>query len=402
VSVPIAIFAGEASGDILGASLIRALRRRVPEAGFFGIAGPLMQQEGCRTLYPMERLSVMGLFESFGRYPELIPLRRKLLRTLRRERPRVLIGIDAPDFNLSLERGVRRAGVPTVHYVSPSVWAWRRYRMSKIRHSVDLMLTVFPFEAGFFRRYGVPVSFVGHPLAVEIPLEAKAEDARECLGLAGGMGLVAMLPGSRASEVAFLARPMIETARWLVERRPGLQFVVPLVNEAVRARFLEAHRECPGAPAMHLVDGRSRDCMQSADVVLVASGTACLEAMLLKKPMVITFRATALTYWIMRHWIGSNIRFAGLANLLADRLVVAELMQRHATSEWLGPAVLRLLDSGRDFQSTREEYVRLHRVLRRGAADRAAEEIVALIEGRARVRVGSASAPTVSEHEKRA
>jgi lipid-A-disaccharide synthase len=382
----VALFAGEASGDILGASLIEELRSRWPDATFFGIAGERMQRAGCRSLYPMERLSVMGLFESFGRYRELIPLREKLAKQFCSDPPDVLIGIDAPDFNLTLERKVRAAGIPTVHFVSPSVWAWRRYRVKKIRRSVDLMLTLFPFEAKFFEDHDIPVQFVGHPLADEIPLEIDKGAARDALAVAGGLALsdevVALLPGSRTSEVQFLAGPLVRTARWIAQRRPGVRFLVPLVNEVTRAQFQCAVDADGAGVDFVLVDGNSHGVMAAADVLLLASGTATLEGLLLKKPMVIAFRATALTYLIMERWIGSNVRFAGLPNLLADRLVVPELMQTQAEPQWLGPAVLAALRFPEEFAPTRELYEGIHRELQQGAASKAAQAIVSLVEAR--------------------
>lgn len=379
-TLKIAILAGEASGDILGARLIDALRRTYPEATFYGIAGPLMQQAGCESLYPMERLSVMGLFESFGRYPELIPERNRLAERFLDERPAIVIGVDAPDFNLTLELKARRGGLRTAHYVSPSVWAWRRYRIKKIARAVDLMLTLFPFEAAFFRANNVPVEFVGHPLADEIEMEVSCSDARRALGLPDDGELVALLPGSRMGEVTSLADTMLDTAEWVAKRRPGVRFVVPLINESTRAYFEEAlSRRDPALP-LTVVSGESRTCMAAANFVVLASGTATLEAMLLKKPMVIAYRATALTYFIMRHWLGRNIRFAGLPNLLADQLLVPELMQEHATAEWLGPPVLAGLSNPEAFEQTRRRFDTVHAQLRKNASERAAQALIPIIE----------------------
>lgn len=321
----------------------------------------------------------MGLFEALGRYRELIPVRRRLASQFLADPPDVLIGVDAPDFNLGLERKVRAGGIPTVHYVSPSVWAWRRYRLAKIRRSADLMLTLLPFEAAFYRDHGIPVKFVGHPLADEFDEVPDMFRARSELGLPAQGEVVALMPGSRTTEVGCLAEPLVKTAVWVIKRRPGVRFVVPLVNQLTRGQFELAAR-AHGAGAEFLVfDGRSRECMTAADAIVVASGTASLEAMLLKKPMVITYRTNPLTYWIMERWVGSNVRFAGLPNLLADRLVVPELMQGHASAPWLGPCVLRLLDAPEAFSGTRAEFVRIHAALRHNAAARAADAVLDLV-----------------------
>jgi len=360
----------------LGASLIREIKRRRPDAEFIGIAGPQMQSAGCETLYEMERLSVMGLFESFGRYPELIPLRSRLAQRLVDEPPAVVIGVDAPDFNLALERKVRERGIPTVHFVSPSVWAWRSYRIRKIRRSVQLMLTLFPFEAEFYESHNVPVEFVGHPLADEIEEEPDKARARLALGVPLDGDVVALLPGSRVSEVRFLADPLIRTAHWLSRRRPGVKFIVPLVGRSTREQFETALTAYSCDLDIRIFEERSRECMIAADAVILASGTASLEAMLLKKPMVITYRALALTYWLMERLVGVNVGFAGLPNLLAGRLVVPELMQRYAAPEWLGPPILRALENPDAFRTTREEFGRLHQQLKKNAASRAAVAVL--------------------------
>ncbi|MDH3413729.1 MAG: lipid-A-disaccharide synthase, partial [Gammaproteobacteria bacterium] len=233
----VVITAGEASGDQLGAGLIHAIKARRPDAVFQGIAGPRMQAAGCESFYPMERLSVMGLFEAFGRFVEVIPMRRRLARRLIADPPDVLVGIDAPDFNLSLELMLKQAGIPTVHYVSPSVWAWRRYRLKKIARAVDRMLVLFPFERDFYQRLSIPVSFVGHPMADDIPMQTDRIAARRALGLPEEGECVALLPGSRVSEVRFLAEPLVQTAVWLEQRRPGLRFVTPLADAATRSLF---------------------------------------------------------------------------------------------------------------------------------------------------------------------
>ena len=368
------IVAGETSGDLLGAGLIEELRRRRPDAEFEGIAGPHMQRQGCRSLYPMERLSVMGLFESFGRYPELIPVRRRLAGSLRADPPDVFVGVDAPDFNLSLEVALRAAGVPTVHYVSPSVWAWRRYRLKKIARAVDCMLVLFPFERDFYRQHAVPVRFVGHPMADEIPLQTDAAEARRDLGLDPEREWVALLPGSRVSEVRFLAEPMALAARWLSRRRPGLGFIAPMVNSEVRAWFESALRERADGVEVELVDGRARQVMAASSVVLAASGTATLEALLLKRPMVITYRTMALTWLIGRRML--HVRHVGLPNLLAGEEIVPELLQHDARPEYLGAAALRYLESPSLVEDLKSRFAAIHDSLRNDASARAAEAVL--------------------------
>lgn len=361
---------------------MRALAARRPDACFEGICGPRMAAAGCTSLYPMERLSVLGLFETFGRYPELIPMRRRLARRFIASPPDVFVGIDAPDFNLNLELMLREAGIPTVHYASPTVWAWRQYRLRKIRRAVDLMLTLFPFEADFYHERGMQARFVGHPLADEIAENVDPRAARESLGLARDGRVVALLPGSRSTEVEFLAEPMVGAAVWLAERRPGVEFVVPLVSDAIKARFVQAQARFPGHPPMHLIDGDARTAMSAADVVLLASGTASLEAMLLGRPMVITYRMMTLTWIIANIVVQSS--YVGLPNLLAGKRLVPELLQNDATPERMGTEVLRFLDDPALVRSLEREFSELHALLRNDADERAAEAVLELLGARER------------------
>ncbi len=370
----IAIIAGEASGDLLGAGLIRALTARYPEARFEGVAGPRMIDAGCQVLYPMERLAVMGLLETLHRFRELRGVRRSLSRRFIDDPPDLFVGVDAPDFNLSLELALRRAGIPTVHYVSPQVWAWRRYRLPKIRRAVDMMLTLFPFEEKFFHERGIRARFVGHPLADIIPESPDKAGARTELGIAPDTEIVAILPGSRLSEVSLLAGPMIGAARWLAGRRPGVRFVVPLVNQQVRHRFETALSACRDHPEMQLLEGKARTAMAASDAVLLASGTASLEALLLKRPMVITYRLGRLSWWIANMVV--KVPFAGLPNLLAGRAVVPELLQDDGTAENLGAALLRFLDDPKQAQALEEEFRRIHGILRNHADERAADAVL--------------------------
>lgn len=374
----IAIIAGEASGDLLGAGLIRAVTARHPEARFEGVAGPQMVAAGCDTLYPMERLAVMGLFETFRRFRELHGVRRQLIRYFTDDPPDIFIGVDAPDFNLTLERALRRSGVPTVHYVSPQVWAWRRYRLPKIRRATDMMLTLFPFEEEFFRDQGVCARFVGHPLADVIPEVPDQGAARRALELPARGEIVAILPGSRLSEVSVLAEPMIGTACWLARRRPRMQFIVALVNDQIRDRFETTLSEYDERPDMRLHMGDARTVMAAADAVLLASGTASLEALLLKRPMVITYRLGRLSWWIAKLVV--KVPFAGLPNLLAGRAVVPELLQDDAEPEKLGAALLEFLDNPKLTSALKEEFREIHTMLRNNADERAADAVLELIE----------------------
>lgn len=368
------VVAGEPSGDALGSGLIEALRARVPGARFEGIAGPRMLAAGCETHYPMERLSVMGLFEVFGRYPELHLLRRRLARRFAAAPPDVFIGVDAPDFNLPLELALRRAGVRTVHFASPSVWAWRRYRLDRIARGVDLMLALFPFEPPIYEARSIPVRYVGHPLADEIAMRTDRDAARARLGLDPGARIAALLPGSRMSELRFLAEPLARTARWVHHRRPDVRFVAPLVNGPTRdafSRALAAH--APGIPC-ELFIGAARDAMAASDAVLLASGTATLEALLLKRPMVITYRTMRLTWMLGRMMV--HIDHFGLPNLLAGTRLVPELMQDDAIPERLGPALLERLDHPGRQRRVLEEFDRIHRTLRNDAFSEAAEAVL--------------------------
>ena len=379
----IAIVAGEASGDILGAGLIRELRALFKNPHFEGIAGPCMLAEGCRTLYPMERLSVMGFVEAAGRFLELIPLRRRLLRRWTERKPDVYIGIDAPDFNLTLERQLRANGVRTVHYVSPSVWAWRGYRIKKIARSVDLMLTLFPFEEAFYQRYQIPVTFVGHPLADSIPERVEPGEARRQLGLCAQGRIVALLPGSRMSEVKYLAKPLVETAKWLSERDGSLTFILPVVNRKVEVVVRQAIEAVFGNQSLiSICSEQSHRAIGACDVAIIASGTATLEALLLKRPMVITYKAHFITYQIMAYLMGRHLRHIGLPNILVGREIVPELLQDKARPEYLGPATMALLNARGGKATLLCEFHRIHQSLRQGGARRAAEAIGDLLRVR--------------------
>lgn len=373
----IGLVAGEASGDLLGAGLIRAIRERITdrEILFEGIAGPEMQAAGCRSLYPMEALSVMGLVEVLKHLPGLLRLRRDLYRHFLTHRPDVFIGIDAPDFTLTLERRLRRQGIRTVHYVSPSVWAWRDYRVRKIARSVDHMLTLFPFEADFYRQHDIPVTFVGHPLADRIPMVADTLGARHQLGLPEQGALVAVLPGSRRSEVERLAQPFIETIRWCRERDRQLHFVVPFANSRTREAFETVLAGYPGLPVT-LLNGNSRGAMTAADVVLLASGTAALEAMLLKKPMVVAYRVSALTYRLLQRLV--RVSRYSLPNLLAGEALVPEYIQDNVTPTNLGQALMNQLYNQSQRNLLIQRFRQLHTDLQHNADQQAAAAVLAV------------------------
>ncbi|EKT4523530.1 lipid-A-disaccharide synthase [Pseudomonas putida] len=370
----VALVAGEASGDILGSGLMRALKARHPDVRFIGVGGPLMEAEGLVSYFPMERLAVMGLVEVLGRLRELLKRRKELIQTLIAEKPDVFIGIDAPDFNLTIELKLRQAGIKTVHYVSPSVWAWRQKRVLKIREGCDLMLTLLPFEAKFYEEKGVPVRFVGHPLADIIPLEADRQAARTALGLGAGP-LVALMPGSRGGEVERLGALFLDAAERLRERVPGVRFVSPCANPSRRAQ-LEQMLQGRDLP-LTLLDGRSHEALAACDAVLIASGTATLEALLYKRPMVVAYRLAPLTYWILKRMVKSP--YVSLPNLLAQRLLVPELLQDAATSDALAQTLAPLVTDGT--QQT-DSFDRIHRTLRRDASNQAADAVLALLGAR--------------------
>jgi len=375
----IGIVANEPSGDQLGASLIRAIRARCPQASFEGVAGPRMLAEGCEGLLPMEQLSVMGLVEVLGHLPKLLSIRRHLARHFLNSRPRVFIGVDAPDFNLGLEAWLRRDGIKTVHFVSPTVWAWRSGRVKTIRRSVDLLLSLFPFEREFLEKHSVPVRYVGHPLASEIPLQPDQTGARSRLGVAGEGTLIALLPGSRAGEVRTLAPLFIQAALWCLQRRPELRFIVPLVNATSRGLFEEALAAIAPDLPVTLIDGNSRDVLAAADLVLTASGTATLEAMLHKRPMVVGYRLHPLSHLIATGFKLVKVPHVAMANLLAGEELAPELLQNECRPERLGEALLGFLEQPERAARIRARYLEIHREMRLDAADCAAEAVLELI-----------------------
>jgi lipid-A-disaccharide synthase len=372
----IAMVAGEASGDLLGAHLIRAVRAHLPKARFYGIGGPKMQTEGFEALWPSELLSVNGYTEAIGRYSSLAGIRRKLLKDIRRTQPDVFIGVDAPDFNLWLESKVKADGIPAIHFVSPSVWAWRGRRIKTIARSVTHMLCLFPFEMPIYERAGIPATYVGHPLADELPMEPNRQAVRELLDLPADSTIVALLPGSRQSEVSNLADCFIATAELIAHRRPETIFLVPLATRETREIFTEVmyRRGSYDEISMRLLFGHAVEAMTAADVVLAASGTACLEAALLKRPMVICYRMGRWQYRLIKRM--AYLPWVGLPNILLNELVVPELLQDDATPEIMAAAVEKWLVDADACAALTERFTALHHELRQGTAERAAKVIL--------------------------
>lgn len=377
----IAILAGEMSGDLLGSGLMAALRRRRPGIRFEGIGGPLMAQQGLASRAPMERLAVMGLVEPLKRLPELLRIRRDFARDLLADPPALFIGIDSPDFCLGLERRLRRGGIRTMHYVSPSVWAWRRRRLHRIRRAVDHMLCLFPFEARFYEEHGVPVTCVGHPLADAIPLHTDGAEARRALNLDPARPVLALLPGSRQGEVERLAAPFLETAARCLEARPGLQILLSAANEQRADTLVGLVRERFPRLDLRLITGRSRELMAAADLLLVASGTVTLEGLLLKKPMVVCYRLAPLSYAIISRLL--KVPYFSLPNLLAGRALVPEYVQDEVNASTLSKALLPWLEKPAEREAMLETFQEIHLDLRRGADERAAEAVLALLEEQA-------------------
>jgi lipid-A-disaccharide synthase len=376
----VGIVAGEASGDILGAGLIRALREHYPDLQVEGIGGALMEAEGCRSFFAQDRLAVMGLIEPLKRLPELLRIRRYLREYFLANPPDVFVGIDSPDFNLSLEESLRKAGIKTVHYVSPSVWAWRQGRIKKIAHAVDLVLTLFPFEEKFYQDHAssypnLRAVCVGHPLADSIPMQSDSAAARTALAIPLTSPVVALLPGSRAGEVERMGRLFFDVARWCIAQKKALLFVVPAAN---RARKMQLQTMLANYPelAVQLVDGKSQLCMAASDVVLMASGTTTLEAMLLKKPMVVAYKMAKLSYAIISRLL--KVPYVSLPNLLANKKLVPEFLQETATVENLGQALLNVFNNPAQVQEMQQQFITIHKDIQRDASRCAARAIVAL------------------------
>lgn len=373
--IVIGIVAGEASGDLLGSHLIAALKEARPDIHFVGIGGPKMQSAGMEVLFPMEKLAVRGYVEVLRHYREIVGIRRKLRAHFLNSRPDLFIGVDAPDFNLDLELALKQRGIPTVHYVSPSIWAWRGERIHKIKRAVSHMLALFPHEPKIYREAGVPVDYVGHPLADMLPDYPKRAEMRETMRIPLSAKVFAFLPGSRQSEVKQLAHTYIETAKLVLQQIPDARFLVPLVSRETRGIFEQALYDCDAQQLpITLLFGHAQDAMIAADGVLVASGTATLECALLKRPMVITYRMPKLSWWLMKR--KSYQPYFGLPNILCERFVVPELMQEDATPENLTQALLNLVNDKEAVAELEETFHELHRTLRQNTAQKAAAAIL--------------------------
>jgi lipid-A-disaccharide synthase len=377
-----ALVAGEASGDTLGAGLIEAIRAQAPDTEFVGMAGPKMIAAGCEPWYRAEEIAVMGFFEVLPHLRRILALRRELIARIERAQVDAFIGIDAQDFNKPAAAALKRAGIKTVQYVSPQVWAWRQSRVATIREAVDLVLCVLPFEPKFYEPHGVSAKFVGHPLADMIPMTVDKAAARASLGLPADKPVLAVLPGSRRSEVSRLAAPFMATAAWLESRLPDLTVAVAIASDPVAEYFNEATRGLDVSRA-RLIPQKAREIMAAADVVLTASGTASLEALLTKRPMVVAYKMVPLTYWLLRRLGVSKLPYFSLPNLLAGRLLVPEFVQDQVRPDILGPAVLGALDGSALKDGWYDAFTDIHRQLRCDASASAAREVLALVRGKA-------------------
>ena len=372
--------AGEASGDLLASHLIAALKRRRPDLQFAGIGGPRMAAEGFESHYPMEKLSVRGYAEALRHYREIMGIRRALAKGMLSERPDLFIGVDSSDFNLGLERQLKDAGIPAIHYVSPAVWAWRRWRVRRIARSVNRILVMFPFEEPIYQAAGVPVTYVGHPLADVIPLEPPKDEARAALRLPSGKMIVALLPGSRRSELEYMAGAFVLAAHRFRQEIHDVHFVCPMVTRETRELFERAvHEHQRTDLPLTLLFGHSHEALAAADLVLVASGTATLETALFKRPMVIAYRQSPITWALMRHML--YLPYVGMPNILAGERLVPELLQDQATPANLAGALLTLVRDTAAQRRQVERFREFHELLRRNAAQRAADAVLEVLAG---------------------
>jgi lipid-A-disaccharide synthase len=375
----VGIVAGESSGDQLGAALIAALRERVPELQCFGVAGPKMIAAGCEAWAGAEELAVMGLTEVLAHLPRLLRLRASLTARFLASRPDVFVGIDAPEFNLGLAKRLHARGLRTVQYVSPQVWAWRQGRVRNIGRACDLVLCLLPFETAFYSNHGVPAAFVGHPLADQIPLEVDREGARAALGLKTSATVVALLPGSRVGEVERLGTHFLQAAAWLAQRRPDIEFIAPMATARAREAFESKQAEVPAAPKVLLIEGRAQQALAACDAAIVASGTATLETLLSRRPMVVAYRLGAFTAFLLRRLRLVKVPYFSQPNLLVGRPLVPELFQEQVSGAALGEALLGRLSDPAYLRQLDEEFRKVHETLRGGAATRAAEAILTLL-----------------------
>lgn len=371
----IGIVAGEASGDWLASHLMTALKKTRPDLEFVGIGGPKMQSAGMKILFPMEKLAVRGYVEVLRHYFEIVGIRKKLQKYFLENKPDLFIAVDAPDFNLDLELVLKKNGIPTIHYVSPSIWAWRGERIQKIKHAVSHMLAIFPHEPPLYRQENIPVSYVGHPLADAVPEQPKRAEMRESMRIPAHLKVFAFLPGSRQSEVKHLAHTFIDTAKLILREIPDARFLVPLISRETRSIFEHALYDCDARELpITLLFGHAQDAMIAADGVLVASGTATLECALLKRPMVITYRMPAFSWWMIKR--KRYQPYFGLPNILSERFVVPELIQEDATPENLAQALLNLVNDKAAIAQLEDVFSALHRSLRQNNAQQAAAAIL--------------------------
>ena len=381
-SPTIAIIAGEVSGDILGAGLIHALKARYPHAKFIGIGGERMIAEGFETLFDMEELSVMGLVEVLKHLPRLLKIRRSIIEQLSALKPDVFIGIDAPDFNLDVELKLKQRGIKTIHYVSPSVWAWRQKRVYKIAAATNLVLAFLPFEKAFYDRFNVPCRFIGHTMADAIPLKPNREEACQLLNLDSTQRYVAMLVGSRGAEVEFLSEPFLQTAQLLHQRYPDVKFLVPLINQKRRQQFEQIKQRVAPELDMILLDGNARAAMIAAEATLLASGTAALEAMLCKSPMVVGYRMKPFTYFLAKRLV--KTQYISLPNLLADEMLVPELIQEDCNPTKLAEKLSLYLSEDKSAVQNRhvllQRFAELHQRIQCNADQQAAQAVIDLLE----------------------
>ena len=375
-TVRIAMVAGEASGDLLASHLIAALKAKLPDAIFYGIGGPKMEAQGFDAWWPMENLAVMGYVDALKHYREISGIRRQLKKRLLDIRPDIFIGVDAPDFNLGLETDLKSAGIKTIHYVSPSIWAWRGGRIKKIARAVDRVLALFPMEPPLYEKERIPVTYVGHPLADIIPLETNKLAVREKLSMPKDVPIFALLPGSRKGELEMMAATFVQTAKLIREHYlPNALFVVPLTTRETRLQFeMAIYQQEAGDVPFRLLFGHAQDALGAADVSLVASGTATLEAALIKRPMVITYKIAKLSYWIMKRM--AYQAFVGLPNVLAGRSVVPEILQNDATPENLAEALVKLYEDKENAEAVAAAFTDIHLQLRQNTAEKAANAVI--------------------------
>lgn len=374
-SLTIALVAGETSGDILGAGLIRALKNHHPNIHFVGIAGPLMQAEGCEAWYEMDELSVMGIVEVLGRLRRILAIRSEITKRLIKLKPDVFIGIDAPDFNLSLEGKLKQTGIKTIHYVSPSVWAWKQKRVFKIKRNTNLILAFLPFEKAFYDKFQVPCRFIGHKMADDIPLLPDSTAMRIKLGIPLAHRCLALLCGSRHAEVSLLSAPFLQAAILLRQRYPDLHIVVPLVNAKRRQEFEEIKAKIAPKLDIQLLDGQARDAMIASDAAILASGTVALECMLAKCPMVVGYKMKAFTFWLAKKLIKTP--YVSLPNILAGKQIVPELLQEACTAENITNHIIPFLEG--DNSALKETFLSLHQQIRCGADEQAAQAVLDVI-----------------------